>query len=814
MVDVTGLSPQTLSRLTARAQQAGCSVDSLVAQMLNVAPPPGLPPDLYRRLLDETRDTISVFDTDLRYLYVNPVMAEMGGLDPADMIGRTDAELGIDPQLVARLRRAWQQVIDSGQEQIITFDYPTPYGLRHYESRMSPIYAADGTLQCLLAISRDITPHVIARSEQREQQALLDAFITQSRDAVRIIDEQERIIVWNPASETMTGLKREHVIGKPFSEVTAQLIPDDLRSPEALNRYRASVQAMIQRIMTGESGVFLQQEHRSQAVDGTVRHVETLLFPVNVGERHYLCSIVRDTSERHEAQEALRQSEQLYRLIAENTSDGIVIMDGPTSTVTYASPAYDRQWGREIGGSVGIDSEQVYQIIHPEDRDPLFRRIYQAIDDHVDTLVYSYRARHSDGQYYWKEDHTRFIYDEAGVLQRSYVISRDVTARKQLEQALAEREERYRLLTQLTSDYVVASRVDPDGTAEPEWIEGAFEAITGYTRPTERPGPDGWPQVYPDDYAQWQAEQQRTITANERTTSECRIIRPDGSIRWLGIQRHPVWDDTQGRVVRMYSAVQDITERKDYEASLLENERLKARFQKEHDRNALVQRVIAALSHDLRTPLSVISLSKDMLARHFKRMTDDQREQRLEAIDRQVQFVQHLLEDTVHLARGGGKDEAEFRPGAVNLEALCRISIEEVSAANGTRHRLSFSNPGAVGTVSVDEVLISRILLNLLSNAVKYSPDGSEVRLTLDRSDGAVVLRVSDEGSGIAPADLPHIFEPFYRARMHEALRGTGLGLSIVQDCVQRHRGYIDVDSTPGKGSTFTVTLPVVQPSA
>jgi signal transduction histidine kinase len=177
-------------------------------------------------------------------------------------------------------------------------------------------------------------------------------------------------------------------------------------------------------------------------------------------------------------------------------------------------------------------------------------------------------------------------------------------------------------------------------------------------------------------------------------------------------------------------------------------------------------------------------------------------------IEHQVQFALNLLDETVQMVRGNAH-EAEFRPTMVNLAALCQVSVSEIWETTDKHQRLTFVNPGQVEFVPVDEILVSRILLNLLSNAVKYSPADTAIRLELDRRADWVILRVIDQGMGISEENLRSIFKPFFRAQEVHAISGTGLGLSIVRDCVERHKGRIHVESQLGKGTTFTVELPV-----
>ncbi|HRF97296.1 MAG TPA: HAMP domain-containing sensor histidine kinase, partial [Aggregatilineales bacterium] len=209
-------------------------------------------------------------------------------------------------------------------------------------------------------------------------------------------------------------------------------------------------------------------------------------------------------------------------------------------------------------------------------------------------------------------------------------------------------------------------------------------------------------------------------------------------------------------------ATLDITEQKRYELASIENERLTSRFRKEQEHNTLIQRSISALSHDLRTPLAVIGISKDLMLKHFDKLTESKRKEKLEGIGRQLEFAMELLDDTVAMVRGTLSERA-FHPTRVNLAKLCQVSVDEVGMSYHAGNRLRFVNVGRVGEVYVDEILVSRILLNLLSNAIKYSPNKGDIRLELDQKDEHLLIRVIDKGVGIHADNIPHIFEPFYR---------------------------------------------------
>jgi len=145
--------------------------------------------------------------------------------------------------------------------------------------------------------------------------------------------------------------------------------------------------------------------------------------------------VARDITERKKAEEALRESEENYRLIMENSSDGIIFFNGD-NRVQYVSPAYINQLGYSEAEELNRTSESIYSIIHADDRDAVFSNIYEAIAQKNSKLTYSYRVKHKKGHYIWREDNAKFLYENLGKYCGAYVVCRDITERKVAEEAL------------------------------------------------------------------------------------------------------------------------------------------------------------------------------------------------------------------------------------------------------------------------------------------------------------------------------------------------------------------------------------------
>ena len=223
-------------------------------------------------------------------------------------------------------------------------------------------------------------------------------------------------------------------------------------------------------------------------------------------------------------------------------------------------------------------------------------------------------------------------------------------------------------------------------------------------------------------------------------------------------------------------------------------------------REATEQRedLLRAVSHDLRNPLAIVVLQAHRLVRGA---ADERARHATSGILAAARRMDRMLRDLTDSARSEG-GRLELDRTAVKLRPFV---AQLLHAAEGVLDagRVENEVPADLPAVHADTDRLDRILSNLVGNALKYSP--GRVRIRAERADGEVLISVEDSGPGIAPEDLPRIFERYYRGQRHEG-EGLGLGLYIVRKLVEAHGGRIGVESRPGQGSTFTVALPVAAP--
>ena len=226
--------------------------------------------------------------------------------------------------------------------------------------------------------------------------------------------------------------------------------------------------------------------------------------------------------------------------------------------------------------------------------------------------------------------------------------------------------------------------------------------------------------------------------------------------------------------------------------------------------NDLKSRFIQTVSHEFRTPLSIIRTSVDLLEQFGHQASEAKKRQYFQKIRHAVTYATHLFDDILTFNQSEA-DRLPFNPQLLDLVSFCQQVVEEQQLSGGDRKAICFTNTVESIPACLDKHLLHHILSNLLSNALKYSPQGGKVDFELTCQGDQAVFRIQDQGIGIPSADLPLLFEPFHRAQNVDHRPGTGLGLTIVKKAVDLHGGAIALESQVGIGATFTVTLPLAQ---
>lgn len=382
-------------------------------------------------------------------------------------------------------------------------------------------------------------------------------------------------------------------------------------------------------------------------------------------------------------------------------------------------------------------------------------------------------------------------------------LQEDIVERKKIEAALRESEHRFRNL----ADTAPALIWTTDSTDQVTFLSRGWYHFTGQHEANSL-GQAWLDALHPEDREHVRVSFLDNIKTREYFQVEYQLHSPiDNAQRWVIATGTPRWSE-DGVFQGYIGSVIDVTERRRAQQEMQAAAILRTDLEKEKELLQLKERFISVVSHEFRTPLSVIYASAELMHRYRDRIAPDRQDQHMRDILSQTEYMVDLLDDVllVNIAQSG---RLEFNPSPLDVVIFCETAIERMQVIDRGKHNFCFTHTGDLRSAALDAKLLQHILSNLLSNAIKYSPDGGDVRLDVCLEQGDVVLRVSDQGIGIPAESLPYLYEPFYRARNTGDIGGTGLGTAIVKESVDLHRGVIACESELGVGTTFTVRLPV-----
>lgn len=227
----------------------------------------------------------------------------------------------------------------------------------------------------------------------------------------------------------------------------------------------------------------------------------------------------------------------------------------------------------------------------------------------------------------------------------------------------------------------------------------------------------------------------------------------------------------------------------------------------EKELTELKLRFFSMVSHEFRTPLSIILGSAQLLVESSQQWKESKKLKNLHRIQSSAKLMTQLITDILTLSRAeAGK--LECNPELVDLASFCLNLVEDIQFGSETQHSIKFVSKARCTHAKLDEKLLYSILSNLLSNAIKYSPQEGNIYFILSCESEAVIFQIKDEGTGISVQDQQALYEPFHRGKNVGDIVGSGLGLAVVKKCLDLHQGQIFMESEVGIGTTFTVKIP------
>lgn len=546
--------------------------------------------------------------------------------------------------------------------------------------------------------------------------------------------------------------------------------------------------------------------------------------------------VVRYAIERERAKEQLREREEFFRLISENVSDLIAVID-PNGRRLYNNASYKEL----LGDPAAAQGSNSLAEVHRDDRERIQGVLRETLATGVGQRA-EYRFVLKNGGIRFVESQGNVINDASGKVSKVVVVSRDITDRKEGEEALRQSEQRYKQLLASTTDYVFTVTVEKGNSLRTTYGAGSL-ALTGYTPGEYGADPQLWLRVVPKaDQDAVLAHAAKISQSETPPPLEHRLIHKNGGIRWIRHTSIPR-KDAQGRVVAYDGLISDITERKQAEERLKElcaelaqseeslrkslsdlkasGEALKSTELEliEAAKMESIGTLTAGVAHEVKNPLQTVSLGLAYIANYMPRGNENV----MTALNDMRDAVARANSIVGELLQFSGTRQLEMKEQDLNIvveRSLSLMNYELTAAQIAVVRELAAGLP----LVKIAGSKIEQVFLNLFINAIQaMSPGGTlTVRTRVARladdlaangrvgcpfkaGEQIVIAEVQDTGVGIPETNLPKVFDPFFTTK--PAGIGTGLGLSVIKKIVDLHGGSVDLQNSPQGGVKVTLML-------
>ena len=716
-------------------------------------------------------------------------------------------------------------------------------------------YDAEGQPIRMLGMLFDITARKQAEEGLRQSEERFQAFMNNSPAAAWITDADGYVLYLSQTYFRLFKFATNDAIGKSIFE----LYPAEI------------AQQFLDNIKTvAQTNQALETIEPAPRTDDTIGDFLVYKFPIaDASGQHLVGGVAIDITERKRAEEALRASEERFRVIVDQATAGIAQVD-----LTGRFVLVNQRYCDIVGYPMAeLLQKRMQDITHPDDLSRNVELFQRLVTEAGNDFLIEKRYIRKDGSEVWVSKSVSAACDTSGKPQYVIAVLLDVTDRKRAEaeraQLLAREQQQTRRLQKLTEASLTINSTLSLNERLQLITDQARDIIEAHQSVTSLTVGENWAQAIhavslSQKYAQWRGYEEKS-DGSGIYTRVCQMQRPMRMTQ-AELEAHPAWrgfgkeagkhpplrgwlaapltssngknigliqlsDKYEGEFTQEDESI--LVQLAQMASAAIDNARL---YEESQQANRLKDEFLAVLSHELRSPLNpILGWSKLLRTRKLDEKTTDRA---LETIERSAQVQTQLIEDLLDVSRIlQGKLSLNVCP--VDLTSTIRAAMETVHlAAQAKSIQIQTRLEPDVGQVSGDPSRLQQVVWNLLSNAVKFTPARGrvEVRLSVVSRQSSVVsgqsqqttnngqlttdkyaqIQVSDTGKGISPDFLPHVFDYFRQADSTTTRKfgGLGLGLAIARNLVELHGGTVHAESPGvGQGATFTVRLPLMPTS-
>lgn len=609
------------------------------------------------------------------------------------------------------------------------------------------------------------------------------AMIENAMDAFFLTKADGTILDANAAACKMFGYTQEELRGAERKQII------DIESPrlqEYLNERQETGKVVCELIGIRKGG------------DKFPIWVSSVIFHEENAEQKTF-TIIHDISELKRREKELQEAEMNMRVVLDNTEELFIILDKELKIVNFNKATEEKS--KKLLGVPFEKGRSIFDSADPE-RIPYLKELY------ADVLNGS--VRNSSVEIPATDQHPKFIvhiryapiYDNEKVI--GVIINiHDVTETKEKEAKLLQANERFFYATKATNDAIWDWDIEHDKVLR---VGDGLKNIFGYEIAEAEKDPHFWiERVHPDDLKGMIDKRNHILfhTNESYWEDEYRFRRANGTYAHI-YDKGYIIRDAEGKSKRVIGATQDVSQRKESEALLLElNNRLKKRAEELVNSNIELERFAYVASHDLQEPLRMITSFLQLFRKRYEDKIDETADQYIHFAVDGAERMKILIMDLLEYSRVGSSaelfEEIDVKILLTELQEVFYKTCEETGA---------IIRIGEMPVVKANKTQLFQLFQNLVSNALKYhSSHIPDITITYEENENEYIFSVKDNGIGIDPASQEKIFVIFHRLHSRSEYGGTGIGLAICKKIVERHGGKIWVESEPGKGSNFFFSI-------
>jgi PAS domain S-box-containing protein len=721
-----------------------------------------------RKIIENIFDMIILMDASFKIIYRSPSASRLTGWNDEDL-SNSNGVPNIHPDDLDLYKETIQNLVaNPNMPKNATIRYQHKDGHYIWIEGTGVNLLNDEDVNAIVFNFRDVTARIQEENNLIASEKRLRALIENNYDSIALMDESLKIIFRSPSATRISGWTNEEIEKIPS---TANVHPDDLEK----------VAATVKEVFANPRKP-IRLLYRNLHKNGKYIWLEGVLTNL-IADRDINAIILnfRDITDKVEADEKLIASELHFRLLIENSVEGISLADKNANTL-YRSPS-----GNKIFGTIGL--ENTINRTHPDDLEMRRKTYAKVLRNPGVAISFQSRILHSTNRYIWLEGTFTNLINVKGInaIVTSY---REITKRKELEVRLKRVNKLARIggweIDMATETVYWTNMTREIHETEPEYLPDLKSGLSFFKKGKDR-----------DLITQ---KLQNAIELGTAWDLELQICTTKNNKLWIRTIGETEFKD--GKCVRVYGSIQDIDKRKKAEEQVYTlNKKLELRVKQ---RTEELESFSYSVSHDLRAPLRAVNGYAKIIEEDYGKILDTEGKRLLLELQNNAQKMGLLIDELLAFSRLGRKDVVL---SLVDMDKLTANALVEVQTHLPGPVNVTFKN---LIPIQADHNLMKQVLINLLSNALKYSSkkDHPEVSVESKRKNGMVVFSVKDNGAGFNMKYSYKLFGVFQRLHSTEEFPGIGVGLAILKLIIQKHKGKVWAEGKVGQGATFYFSLP------